>query len=242
MSEKEINNLVSQMVAAVIANKKPDPERCLSIFDPSQRGASSYSGFNHWIEDLVYGPTYLRTSAASEFNWQLDPDFAELDVENWRVPSVDFQVIACPHYTPTSGPVFSRHRVIRGQHINVKTQYVFHFSSKRSTWVDEAVKALEELHDKQVRLLPDIESGKTELRESYEKSSFHFIFQAFNKYPIEATKISSLCIGLMSAFGLVLGKLLNRVFLAPDLGLCIVILSITLFATAIIREKSQRET
>ncbi len=62
-------------------------------------------------------------------------------------------------------------------------------------------------------------------------SSRALLLNAINKYPHQVIKLFMVFLGLFSGFSLVLGKILNRVIIAPDYGLVLVIISFVLYGT-----------
>jgi hypothetical protein len=95
-------------------------------------------------------------------------------------------------------------------------------------YISEAVNKMLKDHERIEKKLTDIHSDVM--------TSKKLIYNLFKKYPIEVTKIISIFIGIFAILGILLGKILNRIILAPDVALVSLVFSIAFWTVASIRD------
>jgi len=74
------------------------------------------------------------------------------------------------------------------------------------------------------------------------RSSRELFSSAARRYPLELVKVLTVGVGGFSFAALLLGKLLNRTIIAPDLGLLLCLFALVFWLTASVRSISHRKT
>jgi hypothetical protein len=143
-----------------------------------------------------------------------------LDVGERKIPKQIHEKVALP-------PNIEEHKPKQLQILDLETEYRF----PEQFLFHQKVNDILELNKK---IAKDISEIKFDVRTSKD-----LLIKALTNYPIEMTKIISILFGGASFLALLLGKMFGRIILAPDIGIIIIIMSITFWNVANIKSKNK---
>ena len=76
--------------------------------------------------------------------------------------------------------------------------------------------------------------------DEYKVRNVNDMMELFNKNPLPFIKITCFATGIISVTGILLGKLLNRIIIAPDIGVLCLLLSVIFFIMATLGVKNKQ--